>query len=100
MLSAAGRTSKAMGERNISRDATDRFEPLWGPMRRGRTWHPPGAGFPGGTASLKSPELSGAIPKEVTASQGMLEAGRCHLPDRGHVCAEDDIGPSTSALSG
>ena len=100
MLSDAGRTGKAMGERKISRDATARSSPRGDPVgQRGMTWHPPSTGFPSGTASLKSPRWSGAIPKEDTASQGMLQAGRCHLPDHSRICTEDDLGPPASALS-
>ena len=100
MLSDAGRTGKAMGERKISRDATARSSPRGDPVgQRGMTWHSPSTGFPSGTASLKSPRWSRAIPKEDTASQGMLQAGRCHLPDHSRICTEDDLGPPASALS-
>lgn len=54
LLSAAGRTRKATRERKISRDAMARSSPRGDPVGwHGGTWHPPSAGFPGGTASLK-----------------------------------------------
>jgi len=65
----------------------------------GGTWLCPGTDFPSWTASLKSPRPRGAIPKEDTASQEMLHAGRRHLPEHSCICTEDDIGPPASALS-
>lgn len=75
-------------------DATARSSPHRAPGAVAVGFGIPTTGFPSGTASPESPGSSRTATKEDTASQGLLQARRYHLPDQGCVCTEDDVGPS------